>query len=154
MNVWQKITQLLWIVFSCTALLMTACSGNPEKQDALALGKTLVQLGYGEKLQQEFQQKLQTAKTQEEAKTILAEYLPLFEKTPQEIRSLKMKSEEGKKLQSEIADGYEKVSSIIKKMLRMNLNDQAALMEIDKENAEAQMQLKKIIDRIAELSGK
>ncbi|MBR5676185.1 MAG: hypothetical protein IKX14_07085, partial [Neisseriaceae bacterium] len=95
-----------------------------------------------------------TVQTQEDIKGVIAEYLPLFEKTPQELRQLTMKSEEGKKLQTELADSYEKIANITRKMLNSDLTDQQAMLEISKESTEVQMQMQKTVARISQLAGK
>lgn len=151
MNLWQKIGKLLFTALCCGVLFTTACGGNPEKQDIIALSKAFKD--YAGK-DQEFQQKMKTVQTQEDVKAVIAEYVPLFEKTPQELRNLTMKSEEGKKLQQELADGYEKIANITHKMLNTDLTDQAAMIELNKESTEVQMQMQKTLVRISELAGK
>ncbi|MBO4576988.1 MAG: hypothetical protein J5680_07760 [Neisseriaceae bacterium] len=151
MNLWQKIGKLLLTALCCGVLLTTACSGNPEKQDIIALAKVFKDY---EGKDQEFQQKIKTVQTQEDIKGVIAEYLPLFEKTPQELRQLTMKSEEGKKLQTELADSYEKIANITRKMLNSDLTDQQAMLEISKESTEVQMQMQKTVARISQLAGK
>lgn len=151
MNLWQKIGKLLFTALCCATLLTTACSGNPEKQDIIALSKVFKD--YAGK-DQEFQQKIKTVQTQDEVKAVIAEYLPLFEKTPQELRHLTMKSEEGKKLQKELADAYEKIANLTRKMLNTDLTDQATMIELNKEATEVQMQMQKTMMRVSELAGK
>ncbi|MBQ5429840.1 MAG: hypothetical protein IIU35_05520, partial [Neisseriaceae bacterium] len=127
--------------------------GNPEKQDIIALGKAFKSLGYENK-DQEFKQKMQTVKNEDEMKAVIQEFLPIFEKTPQEIRNLTMKSEEGKKLQKELADGYDKLVSVIRKMLTIDPNDADAVFQLNKEAMDGQMQLQQAQQRLFTLAGK
>ena len=153
MNLWQKIGKLLLTALCCGVLFTTACSGNPEKQDLIALGKAFKSLGYENK-DQEFKQKMQTVKNEDEMKAVIQEFLPIFEKTPQEIRQLNMKSEEGKKLQKDIADGFDKLVSVIRKMLTIDPNDADAVFQLNKEAMDGQMQLQQAQQRLFTLAGK
>ncbi|MBQ1837579.1 MAG: hypothetical protein II131_03395 [Neisseriaceae bacterium] len=153
MNLWQKIGKLLLTALCCGVLFTTACGGNPEKQDIIALGKAFKSLGYENK-DQEFKQKMQTVKNEDEMKAVIQEFLPIFEKTPQEIRQLNMKSEEGKKLQKDIADGFDKLVSVIRKMLTIDPNDADAVFQLNKEAMDAQMQLQQAQQRLFTLAGK
>ena len=153
MNLWQKIGKLLLIALCCGVLFTTACGGNPEKQDIIALGKAFKSLGYENK-DQEFKQKMQTVKNEDEMKAVIQEFLPIFEKTPQEIRNLTMKSEEGKKLQKELADGYDKLVSVTRKMLTIDPNDTDAVFQLNKEAMDGQMQLQQAQQRVLILAGK
>ena len=153
MNLWQKIGKLLLTALCCGVLFTTACGGNPEKQDVIALGKAFKEMGYEGK-DQEFKQKMQSVKSEDDMKAVLEEFLPMLEKTPQEIRKLTMKSEEGKKLQQEMADGIEKQVGIVRKSLTIDNNDMEAVMQLQKEATEAQMQFQKAQMHLAELIGK
>lgn len=153
MNLWQKMGKLLLTALCCGVLFTTACSGNPEKQDLIALGKAFKSLGYENK-DQEFKQKMQTVKNEDEMKAVIQEFLPIFEKTPQEIRQLNMKSEEGKKLQKDIADGFDKLVSVIRKMLTIDPNDADAVFQLNKEAMDGQMQLQQAQQRLFTLAGK
>ena len=153
MNLWQKIGKLLFTALCCGVLFTTACGGNPEKQDIIALGKAFKELGYEGK-DQEYKQKLQAAKNDDEVKQVIEEFVPIFEKTPQEIRKLHMKSEEGKKLQKDIADGFDKMVSVIRKMLTIDANDADAVFQLNKEAMDAQMQLQQAQQRLFTLAGK
>lgn len=154
MSLWQKISKLLFVTLCCVTLLTTtACSGYYEKQDIMALGNLFKQLGYEGK-DKEYKQKLHAAKNDDEVKAVIEEFIPIFEKTPQEIRKLKMKSKEGKKLQKEIADSFEKLSGIVRKMLTINPNDTEAIFQLNKEATEDQMQMQQVQMRLFTLAGK
>lgn len=153
MNLWQKIGKLLLTALCCGVLLTTACSGNPEKQDIIALVKVFKEMGYEGK-DKEFKQKMQSVTNEADMKAVIEEFLPLLDKTPQEIRKLTMKSEEGKKLQQEMADGIEKQIGIIRKSLTIDSNDMDAMVQLNKEATESQMQFQKAQMHLAELIGK
>ena len=65
-----------------------------------------------------------------------------------------MKSEEGKKLQKDIADGFDKLVSVIRKMLTIDPNDADAVFQLNKEAMDGQMQLQQAQQRLFTLAGK
>ena len=121
-------------------MLLAAC-GNSAKADLAAIAKVMVDTGYSPQKNQEYQLRLQQAKSEAESKAIVAEMLQYFEKVPAGLNALSMKTDEGRGIRDDLAQGMDKVIRATKQALTLSPKDTAAMMEAQKLALEGQQQL-------------
>ena len=110
-------------------MLLAAC-GNSAKADLQAIAKVMVDTGYSPQKNQEYQLRLQQAKSEAESKAIVGEMLQYFEKVPAGLNALSMKTDEGRGIRDDLSQGMDKV-----------IRATAAMMEAQKLALEGQQQL-------------
>ena len=89
-------------------MLLAAC-GNPAKSDLAAIAKVMVDTGYSPQKNQEYQLRLQQAKSEAESKAIVGEMLQYFEKVPAGLNALSMKTDEGRSIRDDLSQGTDKL---------------------------------------------
>ena len=121
-------------------MLLAAC-GNPAKSDLQAIAKVISDTGYTPAKNQEYQQRLRQAKSEAEVKATLGEMTQYFEKVPAGLNALSMKTDEGRGIRDDLAQGMDKVIRATKQALTLSPKDTAAMMEAQKLALEGQQQL-------------
>ena len=121
-------------------MLLSAC-GNSAKADLQAIAKVISDTGYTPAKNQEYQQRLRQAKSEAEVKATLGEMTQYFEKVPAGLNALSMKTDEGRGIRDDLAQGMDKVIRATKQALTLSPKDTAAMMEAQKLALEGQQQL-------------
>ena len=106
-------------------MLLAAC-GNPVKSDLQAIAKVIHDTGYTPAKNQEYQQRLRQAKNEAEAKATLGEMTQYFEKVPAGLNALSLKTDEGRSIRDDFAQGIDKFVRGAKQVIAAPANDSQA----------------------------
>lgn len=128
------------MLVAASVLLLSAC-GSPEKSDLIAIAKVMADTGYTPQMNQVYQQRLQGVKNEEEAKVIVNEMLAIFEKVPAGLNALSLKTDEGKAIRNDLAQGMQQVLEGTRAAMTLSPQDQAGVLAAQKKIMAGQQQL-------------
>ncbi|WP_418605004.1 hypothetical protein ACNR0F_01670 [Kingella kingae] len=97
--------------------------------------------GYTPQMNQVYQQRLQGVKNEEEAKVIVNEMLAIFEKVPAGLNALSLKTDEGKAIRNDLAQGMQQVLEGTRAAMTLSPQDQAGVLAAQKKIMAGQQQL-------------
>ncbi|MDO4878406.1 MAG: hypothetical protein Q3966_03810 [Neisseria sp.] len=122
------------------AFLLAACS-NPEKSDVIEISKVFSSNGYSPDTQQQFQQKMMSAKSEAEQAALIKEMTDRFEKTAADLEKTSLRSEEGRSARDHLAKGFKGIAVSTRKAIENAHADEKTQTAIAMEASEAQTEM-------------
>lgn len=141
------------LLISAAALMLAAC-GNPEKDDLLAIAQVMKETGYTPQMNRNYQTRLQSAKTEVEARQVVGEMLAFFEGVPPRLDALQLKSPEVAEIRDGLSQGIGGVVEGTRAALAADPQDQAAVMAAQKTLLAGQQKMLEAQTRFMALAGK
>lgn len=136
-------------LLAATACVLAACGANAAKSDLQAIAEVFKQTGFSPSLEQEYQERMKNAKSEEDLKVIVQDMAGVIGQAGPKLQALSLKTEEGKSIRDQLAKGMTQVAAGMQKSLTIDPRDVQAQVALSQELQQGQ---KAVMQGFAEFS--